>query len=357
MSSVVPYTSRPPAAANAAPGFSELAPAVRDSFALWPFADALSRAIADTDFVPRALRGKPAAIAAAMLYGKEVGLEPMRSLSMIAVVDGRPSLYAEAQRALILAAGHEIWVEEASLTKVTVAGRRRDSEQISRFTWTLDDAKRAGLAGKPTWRSYPRQMLLARASAELARAVFADAIGGLAATEELADIDAPTTDSAGLLETGQPEQQRRAARRRRRPAATPPAVDVQQPAPGEELPPAPGEQPEAAMTPAQQRRMQALFRENGISERADRLLYVRDLLDREIASSSELTFSEASLVINALADAQQTGDTDPRPDDEPVVADTERDQHREDAAEQTELPTNDDEPQPPGAYHEPDIEL
>jgi hypothetical protein len=91
------------------------------------------------------------------------------------------------QRALILAAGHDLWIEETTVTRCTVCGRRKDSEATSRITWTLDDAKRAGLAGKQPWRFYPRQMLLARASADLARAVFPDAIGGLAATEELED--------------------------------------------------------------------------------------------------------------------------------------------------------------------------
>ena len=111
----------------------------------------------------------------------------MQSLAKIAVINGRPTLAAETQRALILQAGHDIWIEESTNTRCTVAGRRHGSEATSRVTWTLDDAKRANLAGKPPWRMYPRQMLLARASAELARAVFPDAIVGLAATEELED--------------------------------------------------------------------------------------------------------------------------------------------------------------------------
>ena len=114
-----------------------------------------------------------------------MGIGPMQSLAKIAVVDGKPTLASETQRALILQAGHEMWVEEATSTKVTVAGKRRNSDQTSRITWTMDDARRANLAGRPAWKLYPRQMLLARASAELARAMFADAIGGLAATEEI----------------------------------------------------------------------------------------------------------------------------------------------------------------------------
>ena len=89
----------------------------------------LAEIIANTDFVPKGLRGNQPAILAAILYGHEVGLEPMQSLAKISVIEGRPSLWAEAQRALILAAGHEMWVEESTVTRATVAGRRRDSKQ------------------------------------------------------------------------------------------------------------------------------------------------------------------------------------------------------------------------------------
>jgi len=162
-------------------------PHPRDWIEVLPRAAEVAKAIANTDFVPQQFRGNPAAITAAILYGDEVGLGPMQSLAKIAVIEGRPSLAAEAQRGLILAAGHELWIEDASVTRVVVAGRRRDSEQTSRVTWTIDDAKRANLVGKHNWRTYPRQMLIARATAELARAIFADVIGGLAATEEIAD--------------------------------------------------------------------------------------------------------------------------------------------------------------------------
>ena len=85
----------------------------------------LANAIAATDFVPTTLRGNPAAITAAILYGDEVGLGPMQSLAKIAVINGRPTLAAETQRALILQAGHDIWIEDSTNTKCTVAGRRQ----------------------------------------------------------------------------------------------------------------------------------------------------------------------------------------------------------------------------------------
>jgi hypothetical protein len=156
---------------------------------LMPAAAELAKQVANTEFVPKGLRGNPAAIAACILYGDELGIGPLQSLAKIAVIEGKPSLSAEAQRALILSAGHDMWVVESTNTKCTVAGRRSNSEHVSQITWSLDDAKRAGLAGRQNWRTYPRQMLMARATAELARLIFADAVGGLLATEELEDGD------------------------------------------------------------------------------------------------------------------------------------------------------------------------
>src|SRR4029077_1118191 len=176
---------------------------------LLPMAAELAGQIAGTDFVPVSLRNNPAAITAAILYGDEVGLGPMISLSRIAVINGRPTLAAETQRALILAAGHDLWIEETTVSRCTICGRRKDSEATSRITWTLDDARRANLAAKQPWRQYPRQMLLARASAELARAVFPDAIGGLAASEELQD-----EPELALVENG-PAPETTTRRRRR----------------------------------------------------------------------------------------------------------------------------------------------
>jgi hypothetical protein len=262
----------------------------------------LAEIIANTEFVPKGLRGNQPAILAAILYGHEVGLEPMQSLAKVAVIDGRPSLAAEAQRALILAAGHEMWVEETSVTRATVAGRRRDSKQTQRVTWTLDDAKRARIAGKQNWQSYPRQMLVARASAELARNIFADVIGGMAASEELEDIDPDAT-------TPEPEPEAKTTtRRRRRPTAAtaaretpPPAAPTTEPPPPEQEPtPADPDPPnEAAM-----KKLFALFNEKGMGDRDVRLAWSEQILDRQITTAKELSAVDVTRLIEALEQLQ-----------------------------------------------------
>lgn len=159
----------------------------------------LAGRIAGTDFVPDSFRGKPAQVAAAILHGRELGLEPLTALSQTHIVNGRPGISAEAMRALILQAGHEIAVSEVSGSRCVIKGRRAGSEEWTTVGWTLDDARTAGLLGKGPWKQYPRAMLLARATTELARMIFADVIHGLQSIEELRDmgdegpVEEPTT--------------------------------------------------------------------------------------------------------------------------------------------------------------------
>jgi hypothetical protein len=259
----------------------------------------LAEQIANTDFVPKGLRGNPPAILAAILYGHEVGLGPMQSLAKIAVIDGRPALSAEAMRGLIFAAGHELWIEDQTNTRVTVAGRRADGTQTSKVTWTLDDAKRARIAGKANWQAYPRQMLLARATAELARAIFADVIGGLVVVEEVdgdgaVEVVTPETDAAA--------EQGKTTRTRRRiatPEAQPPPVPEPEPTPEPTPPPEP-DAPPAPMSISQRGMLFALFAQRGIEGREDRLSFARAAIGREIESSNDLSSLEASRVIDAL---------------------------------------------------------
>ena len=65
---------------------------------------------------------RPEAVLAALMSGAERGLGPMESLRSIHVIEGKPTLSAEAMRALVLAAGHDIEIVESTATK---AHRRR----------------------------------------------------------------------------------------------------------------------------------------------------------------------------------------------------------------------------------------
>ena len=313
-------------------------PPNRQWLAIMHDAVALAEAVANTDFVSRSMRGNPPMVLAAILYGDEVGLGPMVALKQIRIIEGVPTVSAEAQRALIKRAGHEFEIEETTTARCVVAGRRRESNKTTRITWTLDDAKRANLVGKANWRTYPRQMLQARATAELARLVFPDIIGGLYAREEFEGMPEGDEPVGAVEEAAAPTTRRR--RRAPAPALKPveeakpddePDDDVggagvpAEPKPGgpdpadaaaaaeatpdvdetgipDELPPPSMPPPAPArMTEAQSRKLFALFGERGITDRDERLAYTIDAIGHDIGSATELTASEASMLIERLA--------------------------------------------------------
>jgi hypothetical protein len=299
----------------------------------------LANAITGTEFVPARIRNNPGAIAACVLYGDEVGLGPMQSLAKISVIEGTPSLAAEAMRALILARGHELWFEEQTVSRVTIVGKRKGEQQQTKVTWTLDDARRANLAGRQNWRTYPRHMLAARATSELAGLIFADVIGGLRATEELEEDEASSAPAGGPPPERRGDGQRR--RRDRTTGVAPTAAPRPAPTEPEEagLPPLPGE-PSYDPTSdepdeAQKRALHAEFRRRGL-DREQRLAWVGHFLGRQIGSFNELSAREHSKLLRRLAEEPVTADLsadEPQvaegPDPEPEAADEPTEQARE----------------------------
>lgn len=177
--------------------------------ALAPVAKSLAQDIYRTEFVPQALRGNGPAVLACVMAGAEIGLGPMTSLQLIDVIQGRPALSPEGQRALVQRAGHRIVPREMTATTCTVWGQRADTGDELAVTFTIDDAERAGLAGKQNWRQYPDSMLLARATSKLCRALFADVVSGIGSyTPDEIDrgVEGPSPAGAASTESDEWEQ-------------------------------------------------------------------------------------------------------------------------------------------------------
>jgi hypothetical protein len=267
-----------------------------------PSVQLLAEGVAGTNFVPKALRGKTYEVAACILSGRELGVGPMEALQKIHVVDGKPTLSAELMRSLVLRAGHVIEFRTLTDSKVVIAGRRAGSESWTEVTWTTADAARIGVGGKDVWKKYPRQMLAARATSELCRLIFPDALAGLSYTpEEIEDLDAPAPTTIARASSSA-----RTATVRRSPKPEPTV--------GESLPDAATEveaeiveaevietDPSLeGITDAQTKRLGALMREAGITGRDGAIDYCADIIGRPIESRNELTKDEASRVIDAL---------------------------------------------------------
>ena len=147
----------------------------------------IAQAFSKSNFIPAAYRGKPDDAFAAINLGMEIGLPPMRSLQSIAVVNGTPCVYGDAQLALVKASGILISFEESyegvegqdDFGAVCKLQRESDKEvTIEKFT--VKDAKLARLWGKAgTWTTHPKRMLRYKARAFALRDKFADVLLGL----------------------------------------------------------------------------------------------------------------------------------------------------------------------------------
>ena len=150
--------------------------------------------IAESDLVPDAFRKKPANVLVAVQLGMELGVSPMQALQNIAVINGRPAIWGDLLPAIVLASGLLEQIDESDNGETaTCVVKRRGFAPITR-TFSMDDAKRAGLADKTgPWKQYPKRMRQMRARAFAFRDMFADVLKGVQVREEVEDIETTAT--------------------------------------------------------------------------------------------------------------------------------------------------------------------
>lgn len=150
----------------------------------WAAMRDIANTLAKTEFVPRNMQHRPDAVLAAILYGRSLNLHASQALQQIAVINGRPTMSAELMMAKIREAGHSIVISAESDEAVTITARRADTGDMHTETWSIEQAKQAGLTGKDNWKQYPKAMLRARAISATARLLFPDALLGISYTPE-----------------------------------------------------------------------------------------------------------------------------------------------------------------------------
>ncbi|ASZ72770.1 ssDNA-binding protein [Mycobacterium phage Aroostook] len=175
--------------------------------------------------VPQRFRGKPEEAAAAMIYGSELGLNPLQAVQRVVPIHGMPTLEARTMVGLLKARGYKIRTVEQSDTSVTVEGVAPDGETAS-STWTIERAQRAGYVPTPsspdskrrpdvdddwvtvskTWDGKvkksvvgnmkyitdPQAMLKAKAQSEVCRDLAPDVLMGISYTRE--DLESERQD-------------------------------------------------------------------------------------------------------------------------------------------------------------------
>lgn len=116
------------------------------------------------------------------------------------IISGKPTLKAEAMLARFQQAGGRVEWHEYTIESVSGTFTHPQAGSL-KVTWTIQDAKRAGLLGNPTWQKYPRQMLRNRVTAEGIRSTYPGVLSGCYTPEEIADMNLPV-----IVETVQPIQ-------------------------------------------------------------------------------------------------------------------------------------------------------
>jgi len=108
---------------------------------------------------------------------KSLGINPIQALQGgLYYFKGRIEMSARMMGALIRSRGHSFTISKIDDSTCTINGKRIDSKDSMAATFTITEAKKAGIY-KNTWVSYPQDMLYARTLSRLARRLFPDIIG------------------------------------------------------------------------------------------------------------------------------------------------------------------------------------
>jgi hypothetical protein len=126
-----------------------------------------------------------------MLVAQAENLHPAKAIQEYHIINGKPTLKADAMLARFQAAGGRVeWIEYTD-TKVVGKFSHQSGGSVT-VEWTVEMGRKAGLLGNPTWTKYPRQMLRSRCIAEGIRTVFPGVIVGSYSDEEGEDMTIAT---------------------------------------------------------------------------------------------------------------------------------------------------------------------
>ena len=145
--------------------------------------------------VPTRYKDKPYDMMAAVLVGREMGVEPMEAINNLYLVNGQVSMSGKLMSALVHRAGHELRASIDSKAATVEAWRRdlytHELEKKGEVTFSLADAKKAGLDEKEVYKAYPMVMCTWRALSQVCRFYFADVMAGVTHVPEEVNIESP----------------------------------------------------------------------------------------------------------------------------------------------------------------------
>lgn len=124
-------------------------------------------------------------------YGKSLNMSPKLALTNTMIVNGNMTIWGDALPAVIYQSGLMEYKEEtfdATTMTAICTIKRKDMSKPETRTFSMEDAKIAGLWGKNVWAKYPKRMLQQRARTYAFRDIFPDVLQGMITTEEAQEI-------------------------------------------------------------------------------------------------------------------------------------------------------------------------
>jgi hypothetical protein len=152
-----------------------------------------------TGFFPKAI-DTPQKAMLIMLKGRELGIPPLQAIEDLMVVDGKVTQSGKLMLARIYQRYPEaqIFADVKTDTQCAVIASRSKGSKSEAFSFSLDDAKKAGLLGKRNWQQYPKNMLYWRVIANVAREMFPDTLMGVNYTPE--ELGCETTEDGEVVD-------------------------------------------------------------------------------------------------------------------------------------------------------------
>ncbi len=133
------------------------------------------------------------------------GLHPARAVQIYHIIQGRAAIKADALLARFQEAGGSVQWNVYTDEKVEGTFKHPQGGSIT-VDWTIERAKKIGLAGKDNWRNYPRNMMRARCISEAVRAVYPGIATGIYTSEEVMDMAPQQVKDMGAIEQIIPEE-------------------------------------------------------------------------------------------------------------------------------------------------------
>lgn len=123
--------------------------------------------------------GDESGVMTIMLAAREIGIPPMAALNGgLNIIQGKVEISARMMNSLIRKAGHSLQIKTSTEEICEIIGKRRDTGETETVSFTMEQAKRAGLVKEGGgWKKFPEDMLYARCLSRLARRLFSDVIG------------------------------------------------------------------------------------------------------------------------------------------------------------------------------------